>query len=218
MADWHKGSRRVRSAFRNATGVLTKPLWTLFVILSAVLPARADALLPTVVLISPITILLLIPIIGVEAWYVSSRMKLRFWKATRVMALANVASTLIGFPITMAVSSIQHRVMVYEYGSEKANFDKWMTTGDQRARAFSFGHYPGWAFLLSAFATLIVCFLASWWVESITARWRLKQQTKDNQFSTKEISKAVRNANVLSYSLLTPIVLLFLARLSFPQF
>jgi len=186
--------------------------------LCGAVPARADALLPTVALISPITLLLLLPIIAIEAWYVSRSLSLRFWKATRVMALANVVSTIVGVPITFVFSSIQSRAMTHVYGSEKANFDKWMATGDPSARAFSFGHYPGWAFLASAFLTLIVCFLVSWWVEYMVARWRLRDLIASAQFSKQQTNNAVRNANILSYSLLTGIVLLFFSRLSFPQF
>ena len=189
-----------------------------FLVLGGVIPAKADALLPTVALISPITVLLLLPIIAIEAWYVSRSLRLRFWKSTRVMTLANVVSTIVGIPITFAFSSLQNRAMARVYGSEKANFDKWMTTGDQSARAFSFGHYPGWAFLASAFITLIVCFLLSWWVEYMVARWRLRELIASAQFSKQQTNRAVRNANILSYSLLTAIVLLFFSRLSFPQF
>ncbi len=197
---------------------VVRPLCVCFVILCAAVPARADALLPTVALISPITVFLLIPIIAIEAWYVSRFLKLRFWKATRVMALANVVSTIVGIPITFALSSVQNQAMTHVYGSEKANFNKWMATGDQSARAFSFGHYPGWAFLLGAVVTLIVCFLVSWWVEYIVARWRLRDVIAQAQFSRQQVNKAVRNANLLSYSLLSVVVLLFLSRLSFPQF
>ena len=197
---------------------VVRALSTCFVILCAALPARADALLPTVALISPITVFLLIPIIAIEAWYVSRFLKLRFWKAARVMALANVVSTILGIPITFAFSFVQNRAMTHAYGSQKANFDKWMATGDRTARAFSFGHYPGWAFLLSAIVTLIVCFLVSWWIEYIVARWRLRDAMAQAQFSRQRVNEAVRNANLISYSLLAMVVLLFLYRLSFPQF
>jgi hypothetical protein len=188
------------------------------IVLCSVVPAHADALLPTIALISPITVFLLLPIIVIEAWYVGRFLDLRFWKATGVMTLANVVSTIIGIPITFGLSSLQNRVMIHVYGSEKANFDKWIATGDASARAFSFGHYPGWAFLTSAFVTLIVCFLVSWWVEYLVARWRLKALIDSAKFSRRQTNQAVRNANILSYSFLTAIVLLFFSRLSFPQF
>jgi len=58
-----------------------------------------------------------------------------------------------------------------------------------------------------------VCFLVSWWVEYMVARWRLRDLIASAQFSKQQTNNAVRNANILSYSLLTGIVLLFFSRL-----
>ena len=78
-----------------------------FLVLCGAIPAKADALLPTVVLISPITVLLLLPIIAIEAWYVSRSLRVRFWKSTGVMTLANVVSTIAGIQLPSPSERIQ---------------------------------------------------------------------------------------------------------------
>jgi len=64
----------------------------------------ADAILPSLVLIWPITILLLIPIVVVEALYSKSHLGMNFWEAIRVMGVANILSSIVGLPIASLLS------------------------------------------------------------------------------------------------------------------
>jgi hypothetical protein len=52
--------------------------------------AYADAILPSLALIWPITILLLIPIVVVEALYSKSHLGMNFWESIRLMGVANI--------------------------------------------------------------------------------------------------------------------------------
>lgn len=62
-------------------------------------PLLADAILPSLIWIWPITVVLLLPIIVVEAQYARRRLNLMPGQAFRVFAVANVISTVIGFPL-----------------------------------------------------------------------------------------------------------------------
>ena len=66
----------------------------------------ADAILPSLVLVWRITILLLLPIIGVEAKYARSRLNISSGQAFWVFGVANLASTVVGLPIATAVAGV----------------------------------------------------------------------------------------------------------------
>jgi hypothetical protein len=171
-----------------------KSFQVLLVVILSAISASADAILPTAFWISPITVLLLLPIIAIEAAYVNRQLRLGFWRATKVMGIANAASTLAGVPITLAVTQLQSKWMIHEALNHA------MTPDPRRLGRHGLGSYPA-NFLVAASITLIICFLISWWIEYLVAH------RMNGEAASHEISVAVRNANLLSYALLALVVL-----------
>jgi hypothetical protein len=196
------------------------PLMLVIVIFPAV-SAHADAILPSLVLIWPITILLLIPIVVVEALYAKSRLLMGFWESVRVIGLANLLSAIAGLPIANLFSAGVQRVLeaIYFRGLGKLNRDianglvagNGITRHDYSGLVF-LGLYPRWILLVSAVTMVALCFLVSWWVE---AKWVERYLQRRASYSTAQnipIWATIRNANLLSYSFVVLTVLgLFVA-------
>ncbi len=88
-------------------------------------PLLADAILPSLIWIWPITVVLLLPIIVVEAQYARRCLNLMRGQAFRVFAVANVISTVIGFPLaTVAGNVLQIKVQNQLYGNPQLNFEQ----------------------------------------------------------------------------------------------
>ena len=103
----------------------------------------ADAILPSLIWIWPITVVLLLPIIVVDAQYARWRLNLMPGQAFRVFAVANVISTVIGFPLaTLAANILQIKVQNHLYGNPQLNFEQWSRGGDPSNLARGFGQYP----------------------------------------------------------------------------
>jgi hypothetical protein len=166
-------------------------------------PLLADAILPSLVLVWPITILLLLPIIGVEATYARSRLNMSSGQAFRVFGVANIASTVIGLPIaTVLAAGIQNRLQIRLFGTRQSNLDQWSRSGDVSQLARGFGQYPRWTLLVAAVLMFALCFMISWWVEVVYVKWWIKRRKPDADEATLQTNRIVRNANVLSYVLL----------------
>jgi len=68
-------------------------------------PLLADAILPSLIWVWPIAVVLLLPIIAIEAQYARKPLDLRFGQAFRVFAVANIISSIIGFPIATVLAN-----------------------------------------------------------------------------------------------------------------
>ncbi len=171
-------------------------------------PLLADAILPSLALIWPITILLLVPIIGIEAQYARSRLNLSFGRAFRVFGVANVASTIIGLPLaTLVAAAVQKRMQVHFYGTPQANFEKWGHSGDVSNLARGLGQYPLWTLIAAALLMFAICFTISWWVEAAYVKWWIARTAPDASLINSHVGRVVRNANVLSYLLVAVVSL-----------
>jgi len=177
-------------------------------------PLLADAILPSLVLVWPITIVLLLPVIAVEAKYAQSRLNLSGGQAFRVFGVANVASTVIGLPIATAVATaVQNRMQIRLFGTRQSNLDQWSRGGDAADLARGFGQYPRWTVLAAAVLLFGMCFVISWWVETAYVKWWIGRRRVDTELVHSQISRVVRNANVLSYLLVAALSISILALL-----
>jgi hypothetical protein len=75
---------------------------TLAALLAIGIPAAAVANsgVPTIMLTWPLAIVLLLPIVFVEAWLVQRLLSVPYRRALKISGLANLASTLVGIPLT----------------------------------------------------------------------------------------------------------------------
>lgn len=177
-------------------------------------PFLADAILPSLVLIWPIAIVLLLPIVAVEAQYARKRLNLSFGQALGVFAVANVASAVIGLPIaTMVAGAVQNKIEVHFFGTRQTNLDQWSHGGGASNLARSLGQYPRWTLIAAAALMFVVCFLISWWVEAAYVKWWIARRESQAESVMPQASRTVRNANLLSYALVTAISLGVLALL-----
>jgi hypothetical protein len=175
--------------------------------------AYADAILPSLVLVWPITIFLFIPIVLIEAVYARMRLGTGFWKITGVTAVANLLSTIAGLPIASVFAGL------LKYALEALRF---RDIGALRAKAvqlgevfperlsphdnlglMSLGIYPRWIMIVSAVAMMAVCFLVSWWIEG---KWLQRHIKRTMPASADRCMNIARNANLLSYAFLTVVV------------
>ncbi len=166
----------------------------------------ADAILPSLALIWPITILLFVPVVGIEAQYARSRLNLSFGRAFRVFGVANLASTLIGLPIaTLIAAAVQTKLQVHLYGTPQANFENWSRSGDLSNLARGLGQYPRWTVIAAAGLMFAICFVISWCVEAAYVKWWIARNAPDHGLINSKGNHVVRNANVLSYFFLAVI-------------
>lgn len=180
--------------------------------------AYADAVLPSLVLIWPITIFLLLPIIAVEALYSRNPLEMSLWESFRVIGMANVLSSIAGLPVAgLLAAGLQYGL---EFGyfrdldqlhqsAARSGLDlsrQSLTRHDYSTLVF-LGLYPRWILLTSTVAMLIVSFLMSWWIEAKWVQRCVRRSGKNLTVQTLNIWRTVRNANVLSYSFMTLIVL-----------
>jgi hypothetical protein len=175
-------------------------------------PLLADAILPSLVLIWPITIVLLLPIIGVEAKCACNRLSLSGGQAFRVFGVANVVSTIVGLPIaTTVANAVQNRMQTHFFGTRQWNWDQWSRNGDVSHLARGFGLYPRWTLIAAAALMFAICFIISWWIEAAYVKWWMGRRKPDLGLVRFQTSRVVRNANVLSYLLVATISIVILA-------
>ena len=195
---------------------LRKVVFLVAVVCCAAIPAYADAVLPSLALVSPITVLLLLPVVAVEAWYAGKRLNLTRRQSWRVIGIANILSAVVGLPIgTVLGKGLQRNLEIHYYGTQQDNWKRLEKPGDVDAGSFSLalGQYPRWTLIVGAVVMLIVCFLVSWWVEAAYVRWWMKHRMlgTNDALPKAETNRIVRNANLLSYALLSIITLFILA-------
>ncbi len=181
-------------------------------------PVLADAILPSLVLVWPVFILLLIPIVAVEAEYSRRRLKMGRWECIRVLGIANILSSIAGLPLGQIFGA------GLQYATEGAYF-----SNPQRLRGHSplldgafkpinvtkhdymrlmfLGIYPRWIVLLSAALMLVVCFSVSWWVEAKWVNRYLAKTGRSDEAAGSSVSQTLRNANPLSYGIVALTVL-----------
>ena len=167
--------------------------------------AHADAILPSLALIWPITILLLIPIVLVEALYSRKRLQLGFWESIRVVGVANVLSSVAGLPIANLFAAGLQYVLESVYFRDANKLHEQATRllavepNRHNYMALHFlGLYPRWILLVSAVTMVVICFLVSWWIEALWVR-RYLAKKKTPSTERQSCSIVIRNANVLSY-------------------
>jgi predicted Na+-dependent transporter len=195
---------------------LRKLLVLVAVICCAAFPAYADAVLPSLALVSPIMVLFLLPVVATEAWYAGKRLNISRRQSWRVIGIANILSAVVGLPIgTVLGQGLQRNLEIHYYGTQQDNWKRLEKPGDVDASAISLalGQYPRWTLIVGAVVMLIVCFLISWWVEAAYARWWRKHRMvgTNDALPKAETSRIVRNANLLSYAFLS-VVTLFILR------
>jgi len=174
----------------------------------------ADAIFPSLFLAWPITIVLLLLVILIEALYAGRRLRISLWESARVVGVANLLSAFAGLPIATLLSAGLKYVLESAYFHDQAALRARATAlrviQPERLGAHDsmtlmwLGLYPRWIMLASAAALMIVCFLLSWWLEG---KWISRHIRRKNPSLAEQCSIVSRNANLLSYGFLTAVFL-----------
>ncbi len=172
--------------------------------------AHADALFPSLVLVWPITILLFIPVVLIEAVYAQKRLGAGFWKITGVTAVANLISAIAGLPIaSLLAAGLKYSLETLRFRDIGALRAKAAQMGElyperlsphNNLALISLGIYPKWIMIVSAVAMIVVCYLVSWWIEG---KWLKRYIKRTMSESADQCMNVARNANLLSYAFLT---------------
>jgi hypothetical protein len=183
----------------------------------------ADAALPLIYFTLPSVILMLIPVILVEGVLLRVWLQTSIWRAMKVSALSNLASTLVGVPLASLLAflglwavSPWSRQLVQRHHWQSPLGDVVMAI----VNSVYISAYVGEAHWLLPAALLIIlvpAYLISWKVEY----WIVKGMTITDLPASPDsptpaaINRAVRRANFVSYVLLYAFIAISLVRSQF---
>ena len=145
--------------------------------------AHANVMVPFFVVGAFGMFLALVPIIIVETAMLM-RVGVHVWDSLLAMSAANLASTLVGIP----VAAILEAAVVAEIPPDQNPWE------DESTR------FREWMVPVSGVALLVPFFLVSWWIEAPVAAWFL------DQLPPQFVNYAVRDANIVTYSVLALLV------------
>ena len=174
-------------------------------------PLLADAGVPMILVTLPGMVLLLIPIVAAEAFFVLHRTSLEKGKVLWATTIANVLSTIIGVPLTwgalflceMAVWMGLARYTRFGSGSWNSPMSQIIGTVLSAPWIAPADDSGSWAVPLAALVLLVPFYFVSVWVEQRVMEHFLPVTTAEvaqfNEVNENVLRRAVRGANLLSY-------------------
>lgn len=183
------------------------------------LPAVADAGVPMLAVTWPGMLLALVPIVLLEAWVLKLRLGLAARSSLRFSLLANLASTVVGIPITWGVLVVLEMI-VMALGGGIAVSAPWQRLLSVTVYAPWLVPYESELYWMVPGATLALLpayFLASWAIEYRVIQFLLRREasrrSEPDRSATagRSVRRAVLAANAASYVLLAILTLVWLA-------
>jgi hypothetical protein len=179
-----------------------------------VIPLLADAGVPMIFLTFPAMVILLLPIIILEAQLFRRWLGIQAWTAIKTSALTNIASTLVGLPVAWAV------MLCLEFSAGWAIVkiavlgrivEKWhspiaavVNTILSAAWLVPDEKNLYWMVPVAVLVLMIPTFYLSVWIEAFIVDHMVSMPEGDPTNLTRtSVRRAVRDANLVSYSLLT---------------
>lgn len=169
-------------------------------ILLAIFPlsAHANAGVPMLFVIMPGLAYSLIPIILVEALYLWKKLSVEPMVAGQLSVIANLVSTIAGIPVTWFLLVC---IQMVTGGGAAYGLDTWLgkviAVTWQAPWLIPYEGDLDWMVPVAALVLLLPFFLVSWWSEYLVS----KAMTKDGELP--QLKHAIRNANLISYGLLS---------------
>jgi len=166
--------------------------------------------LPMIVPAMVFMIIGLVPIIFIEAIYLSKRLKIVFREIIGSVIFANVISTIAGIPATWLILFIVQLITggTSSYGVN-GFLGKLLSVTLQAPWLLPFGENEAWIFYIAALFLLIPFFFSTWLVEYVVMRDKLaggvvnvENGVIDLKDAEKLVFKGTRNANLLTYGCL----------------
>lgn len=139
----------------------------------------------------------LLPIIALEAFYLSKALHIKFKLSVKTAVFSNCISTFIGVPLTWFLSVVIQFVTGggSAFGLESV-MGKVLAVTWQAPWLIPYEQDLNWMIPIAGAVLLIPFFFVSWWSELLVSRQVL------TDLKHKEVNKAVRNANLITYTLL----------------
>ena len=168
-------------------------------ILAFVVPgvAYANAGVPMLFLAMPAFLMSLVPIIAIETLYISKGLELSLGQSLKTVSISNVASTIIGIPLTwfllMLVQMVTGGGSAYGINSVMG---KVLAVTWQAPWLIPYEEDLNWMIPVAGLVLLIPFFFASWWSEFFVSK------KLNKTLPSLSIRGKVRNANLITYSLL----------------
>jgi hypothetical protein len=168
-------------------------------VLALVVPgvAYANAGVPMLFLAMPAFLMSLVPIIAIETIYISKGLELSFGQSLKTVSISNVASTLIGIPLTWLLLVLVQVVTGGggAYGINSA-MGKVLAVTWQAPWLIPYEEDLNWMIPVAGLVLLVPFFFASWWSEYFVSK------KLNKTLPSLSIKDKVRNANLITYSLL----------------
>jgi hypothetical protein len=165
----------------------------------------ADIGIPMIALTLPTMLILLLPIVVIEAFLCKKWLGLTTWEAMKSNAVANLVSTLLGIPLAWGV------MLAVEFAGALAMRGAAMeNTKSPIAGAVFFilsaawvGDEGAWVIPGAVLVLLIPFFFASYWLEYLVINHMLGMPEGDpSNRTSRRIRRAVRNANLVTYGIM----------------
>lgn len=167
--------------------------------LSLVVPgvAYANAGVPMLFLAMPAFVISLVPIIAIEAVYISKGLEITIGQSLKTVSISNVVSTIIGIPITWFLLVA---IQVVTGGGDAYGIDtvmgKLLAVTWQAPWLIPYEDDLNWMIPVAGLVLLVPFFFVSWWSEYFVSK-------KINKtLPLLSIRRKVRNANLITYTLL----------------
>jgi hypothetical protein len=159
--------------------------------------AYANAGVPMLFLAMPAFLLSLLPIIAIETIYLSKGLKLPLGQSLKTVSISNAASTIIGIPLTWFLLVLVQMVTGGggAYGINTV-MGKVLAVTWQAPWLIPYEEDLNWMIPVAGLVLLIPFFFASWWSEYFVSK------KLNKSLPSLFISGKVRNANLITYSLL----------------
>lgn len=159
--------------------------------------ANANAGVPMLFLAMPALLMSLLPIIIIESVYYGQRLSLSFGQSLKTVSLSNLASTLVGVPVTwFLLLGIQIATGGGSAYGVDSNVDKVLAVTWQAPWLIPYEEDLNWMVPVAGLVLLFPFYFTSWWSEYWVAKKVNASLPKTN------IKYTVRNANRITYVLL----------------
>ena len=159
--------------------------------------AYANAGVPMLFLAMPAFLISLVPIIAIETLYISKGMQLPLAQSLKTVSISNVASTVVGIPLTWFLLVLVQMVTGGggAYGIDSV-IGKILAVTWQAPWLIPYESDLNWMIPVAGLVLLVPFFFASWWSEYFVSK------KLNKALPTENIKSMVRNANLITYSLL----------------
>ncbi|SGY92195.1 Putative uncharacterized protein [Moritella viscosa] len=145
----------------------------------------------------PAFLLSLVPIITIESLYISKSLELSIGQSLKTVSISNLASTIIGIPITWLLLVIVQMVTGggSAYGIDSV-MGKVLAVTWQAPWLIPYEKDLSWMIPVAGLVLLLPFFFVSWWSEYFVSK------SINKSLPPLSIKNKVRNANLITYSLL----------------